>query len=93
VKAILTDTEWLPVPMGNRADFGKLQEPALYIISMLRGLEATVADHPFMADLSTEMGQRVFYSPSVFNYFAPGTGFRARTPTPRSSRYYRRLRR
>ena len=72
VRAILTDVEWLPVPMGNRADFGKLQEPALFIISMLRSLEASVTDHPFMADLSTEMGQRVFYSPSVFNYFSPG---------------------
>jgi uncharacterized protein (DUF1800 family) len=72
VKAILTDPEWLAFRLGARHDFGKLQEPALFIISMLRALEASVTDHPFMADLSTEMGQRVFYSPSVFNYFSPG---------------------
>jgi uncharacterized protein (DUF1800 family) len=50
---------------------GKLREPALFITTQLRALGATVADHPFMSDLSAEMGQRVFYSPSVFNYFSP----------------------
>lgn len=50
---------------------GKMMEPALFIISQLRTLNATVADHPFMSDLAAEMGQRVFYSPSVFNYFSP----------------------
>jgi uncharacterized protein (DUF1800 family)/fibronectin type 3 domain-containing protein len=55
---------------------GKMMEPALFIISQLRTLNANVADHPFMSDLAAEMGQKVFYSPSVFNYFSPG--FRVR---------------
>lgn len=50
---------------------GKLSEPALFITRQLRAIGATVADTPFMSDLSAEMGQRVFYSPSVFNYFSP----------------------
>lgn len=50
---------------------GKLMEPALFIISQLRTLNANVTDHPFMSDLAAEMGQRVLYSPSVFNYFSP----------------------
>jgi uncharacterized protein (DUF1800 family) len=53
------------------ADRGKMMEPALFIISQLRTLNATVADHPFMSDLAAEMGQRVFYPPSVFSYYSP----------------------
>lgn len=50
---------------------GRLQEPVLYITAQLRALNADVTDQPFMADLAADMGQRVFYSPSVFNYFSP----------------------
>ena len=32
----------------------------------------TVTDHPFMSDKAEEMGQKVFYPPSVFSYFSPG---------------------
>jgi uncharacterized protein (DUF1800 family) len=73
VRAILTDPAASSATMNasQRAAFGKLQEPALFVVSMLRALKARVTDHPFVADLSSEMGQRVFYSPSVFNYFSP----------------------
>ena len=55
---------------------GKLMEPALFISSMFRSLNATVADHPVLTDYSEEMGQKVLYPPSVFSYFSPG--FRVR---------------
>jgi uncharacterized protein (DUF1800 family) len=50
----------------------KLSEPVLYALSIVRGLNATVTDHPFLSDLTAEMGQKVFYPPSVFSYFSPG---------------------
>jgi len=49
----------------------KLSEPVLFTLSMLRGLNATVTDFPFLSDLTPDMGQRVFYPPSVFSYFSP----------------------
>jgi len=55
---------------------GKLAEPALFIVSQLRALDARVTDHPFMSDKAEEMGQKVFYPPSVFSYYSPG--FRVR---------------
>jgi uncharacterized protein (DUF1800 family) len=68
VRAILTDPE---AALGTPTA-GHLREPVLYITAMLRGLEATTADQPFMANFSTDMAQRVFFAPSVFNYFSPG---------------------
>jgi uncharacterized protein (DUF1800 family) len=51
---------------------GKLSEPVLFVVSQLRALDAQVTDHPFMSDKAEEMGQKVFYPPSVFSYFSPG---------------------
>lgn len=51
---------------------GKLSEPVLFVVSQLRALNATVTDHPFMSDKTRDMGQNVFYPPSVFSYFSPG---------------------
>lgn len=75
VKAILLHSEALASNDPNTMN-GKLAEPVLYITSMMRAFNATVTDHPFMTDRSEVMGQRVFYPPSVFSYFAPG--FRVR---------------
>lgn len=58
---------------------GKLQEPVLFVLSQVRALNANVADHPFMTDLVEEMGQKVFYPPSVFSYFSPGARIRGTT--------------
>jgi uncharacterized protein (DUF1800 family) len=75
VRAILLHPEALASNDPNTMS-GKLAEPVLYITSMMRTFNATVTDHPFMTDRSEIMGQRVFYPPSVFSYFAPG--FRVR---------------
>jgi uncharacterized protein (DUF1800 family)/fibronectin type 3 domain-containing protein len=53
-------------------DSGKLAEPALFVLSLMRALNASVTDHPFLADWAAEMGQKVFYPNSVFSYFSPG---------------------
>lgn len=54
------------------ASGGKLSEPVLLITSLMRALGATVTNHPFMSDWAEEMGQKVFYPPSVFSYFPSG---------------------
>ena len=68
VRAILTH----PEAATPAATSGKLTEPVLFIVSTLRALNATVTDHPFMSNKAADMGQRVFYPPSVFSYFSPG---------------------
>jgi uncharacterized protein (DUF1800 family)/fibronectin type 3 domain-containing protein len=72
VRAVLTD----PEASVSTTTSGKLAEPVLFVVSMLRALDATVADHPFMSDKAEAMGQKVLYPPSVFSYFSPG--FRVR---------------
>ncbi len=67
LRAILTHPE---ANLGTNSA-GKLMEPVLMVVSPLRTLNATVSDFPFMADLSEQMGQKVFYPPTVFSYFSP----------------------
>lgn len=77
VRAILLH----PEATAMTATSGKLSEPVLYVTSMVRALNASVTDHPFMSDLTAQMGQRVFYPGSVFSYFSPGYRVRG-TGTP-----------
>jgi uncharacterized protein (DUF1800 family) len=72
VRAILMHPE-ANTPTPNS---GKLAEPVLFVVSMLRALNASVTDHPFMSNKTEALGQKVFYPPSVFSYFSPG--FRVR---------------
>jgi len=74
-RAILTHPE---AGLGT-SSAGKLMEPALFVISQARSLNAQVADHPFMTDLSEEMGQKVLYPGSVFSYFSPNARIRGTT--------------
>ena len=68
VRAVLTH----PEAALSTDSSGKLSEPVLFVVSQLRALNAAVTDHPFMSDKAEEMGQKVFYPPSVFSYFSPG---------------------
>ena len=57
--------------------YGMLREPVLYIMAILRGLDA-VTDGNRLYEPAGAMGQDVFYSPTVFNYYPadyriPGT--------------------
>ncbi len=67
IRAVLTHPE-----ATAASTTGKLAEPVLFAVSMLRALNATVTDHPFLSDRVAEMGQRVFFPPSVFSYYSPG---------------------
>ena len=75
VSAILTDTEARTISPG--AKYGHLREPALYITNLMR-LIATTTDGVGLRTPSAGMGQDIFYSPTVFNYYpasyaVPGT--------------------
>jgi len=74
--AILLDTEARAGDNGSTltatSTAGKLREPVFFIASMLRGLGAAVNDSNGLTTYGTNLGQTIFYPPSVFNYFAPG---------------------
>ncbi len=67
LRAILLHPEAAQTP-----DSGKFSEPALFMLTFARELNSTVVDHPFFTDFSQDMGQQIWYAPSVFNYFSPG---------------------
>ncbi len=76
VRAVLLD----PEARGRKQDpaFGKLTEPVLYLTGIARALGAST-DGVYLRAQSATLGQSLFYSPSVFNYFpagyvVPGTG-------------------
>jgi len=80
MKAILRAVLLDPEARGDaKADprYGVLREPVLYIMAILRGLDA-VTDGNRLYEPAGAMGQDVFYSPTVFNYYPadyriPGT--------------------
>ena len=80
IRAILMDSE----ARSGDADSsfttaGHLKEPALFLNGVLRRLSATVAVPDFakgagttgLVTISTNLGQNIFYPPTVFNYYAP----------------------
>jgi uncharacterized protein (DUF1800 family) len=69
LRAILLDPEASAPAVPAQA--GHLREPVLYAIASLRALKANVAEDNGLAGYGDGMGQRVFFSPSVFNYFSP----------------------
>jgi uncharacterized protein (DUF1800 family) len=69
VSAILNDPEargYTKVP----ASYGKLREPVLLIAAAARLLNAQ-SDGVYLAQQSGQLGQRLFYPVSVFNYYPP----------------------
>jgi fibronectin type 3 domain-containing protein len=77
VRAVLTHPEANVVTPQS----GKLSEPLLLATSVLRAVNATVADYAVLSDRLVAMGQIPFYPTSVFSYFSPGYKVRG-TGTP-----------
>ncbi|KPC54712.1 DUF1800 domain-containing protein [Amantichitinum ursilacus] len=69
VMAILTDSE-ARGDVKTDANYGKLREPAVYMASILRTLGGST-DGVGPSYWSTQQGEPLFISPSVFNYFSP----------------------
>ena len=69
MRAILLDAE---ARGGTKtaADFGQLREPVLMVTGLLRALNG-VTDGNNLEVVTGNLGQRPYYSPTVFNYFMP----------------------
>jgi len=77
VRAILLDPEARAPRNPVVSSFGKLKEPVLYVTGLLRALGA-VSDGVDPIVRTSAMGQNVYTSPTVFNYYladyvVPGT--------------------
>ena len=51
--------------------FGHLREPVLFLPNLLRGLNATLGTNSAIYNQTSELGEQLFYPPSVFSYFSP----------------------
>ncbi|MEM9159535.1 MAG: DUF1800 family protein, partial [Verrucomicrobiota bacterium] len=74
IKAILLDAEALAMPGINSETAGRLREPYLRRLRLLRTFNASAANEEFhIADWGAidDVGQRWMSSPSVFNFFKP----------------------
>jgi len=74
ITAILMDPEARAADDPNAtpvANFGHLREPILLMANLLRGLNATLSSTSAIYNDSANMGQNLFYPPSVFSYFSP----------------------
>ena len=74
ITAILTDPEARAgdyLNASGQANFGHLREPVLFMANVLRGLNATLGPSSAIYNQTNQLGQNLFYSPSVFSYFSP----------------------
>jgi uncharacterized protein (DUF1800 family) len=72
IRAILLDPEARQGDFGGPiATGGHLREPLLYVLSLLRSLNATVTESNNLTSNASQMGQNLFNAPSVFSYFSP----------------------
>jgi hypothetical protein len=73
VAAVLMDSEARDPAVIAQPNFGKLQEPVLYITNVLRAFNGTSDGFAFSADwmFGGAMGQTPFQAPSVFNFYPP----------------------
>ncbi|MFO1324931.1 MAG: DUF1800 family protein [Burkholderiales bacterium] len=70
VRAILMDAEARGPSKAAVANFGQLKEPVLMVTGLLRALNA-LTDGSRLEGATGNLGQRPYYSPTVFNYFMP----------------------
>jgi uncharacterized protein (DUF1800 family) len=75
IYAILTDPE---ARAGDDASvapspgYGHMREPILFVLNLLRGLNGAVSNTSTIASYAGQLGQTLFYAPSVFSFFSPG---------------------
>ncbi len=73
ITAILLDTEARTNDAGglDGANDGHLQEPALLIAGFVRAFGGTMTNQNYFAYTLAGLGQDIYNSPSVFNYYSP----------------------
>ena len=77
VRAILLDKEARGMVRSD-AEYGRLKEPVQFVVALARALNANT-DGVFFIAQARALGQSVFESPTVFNFYppdyvVPGTG-------------------
>ena len=72
VKAILLDPEARKGDDATENTATKLREPILWISTLVRGLGAKVLVPNNLTNYAAGLGQNLYYSPTVFNYYHPG---------------------
>lgn len=85
IGAILTDTEARAADnVSNPVNptFGHLREPVLFMANILRGLNGTLGSSSAIDHYSTELGEDLFYPPTVFSYFSPLYTLESGEPAP-----------
>jgi hypothetical protein len=50
---------------------GHLREPLLFVLAMMRNINASVVENNPIEGLAANMGQTLFYPASIFNYYSP----------------------
>jgi uncharacterized protein (DUF1800 family) len=82
ITAILTDAEATANDEGgaDQPTDGHLQEPALFVSAMVRAFGGTMNDQNYYSSDLASLGQDLFDSPSVFNYYSPGFGVAGTAP-------------
>ena len=70
IKAILTDPEARGTGSATDPNYGSLKEPVLVITNLIRTLSG-ITDGNRLDGFASGLGQRPYYSPTVFNYFPP----------------------
>lgn len=69
VRAVVVDPEARGSVKLDPA-YGKLREPVLFVTGAARGVD-TKSDGVYFGPAAAALGQNLFYSPSVFNYYPP----------------------
>jgi uncharacterized protein (DUF1800 family) len=69
VRALLLDAE-ARGPQKAETAYGRLREPAQYVVAVARALNAT-SDGVFFRAQANTLGQPVYSAPSVFNFYPP----------------------
>jgi uncharacterized protein (DUF1800 family) len=72
IAAVLLDSEARDASAASQSSFGRLREPVLMITGSIRALNG-VTDGAVLGEYgwARKMGQSVFGSPSVFNFYSP----------------------
>lgn len=74
ITATLTDPEARAGDQDNavaNASFGHLREPILFLTNLVRGLNGTTTATNSLNNYSSQLGENLFNSASVFSYFSP----------------------
>lgn len=75
IRAVLLDPEAQQMPQDATPADGRLQEPFIRLVRLMRAFDATTPDRNHAGEgfeISAKLKQYVFFSPSVFNFFQPG---------------------